>query len=272
MTAAASTRHALAILFGLLAVLGLARDAPAQAGSEEFERAVTALAAKQHSAAILELEALADAGVLHPDVSYNRGLAYALRVKTSEAEPGDLGRAAAAFEEAVRLSPTDRDAERALDLVRAEVARRRSRQDKNDVIVRPSLDRVVIALLSPTTWSICAIAASLAFAVGLLMRWRKSGWLHITGAVLAPLALFAVLVLGPIAFFARSHAATRKPGVIVLPEASLEADQGNSSDAPAIPEATLVELGERKGDEVLVRWGSYEGWLPARAVRVIAVR
>ncbi len=239
---------------------------------EAYQRAVGALEKGEATAAIDELEAITDQGVVHPDVSYMRGLAYALRARGKAAEPGDLGRAAAALEEAHRLRPSDAEADKALDLVRAEVARRRSKQDKNDVVVRPSLDRVILEAFSPATWSIAAMAASAILAIGVLMRWRKAGLVHVVGAVVTPIALLATVALGPIAFFARQHAATRKPGIVVAPETRIEDEDGKPADAPVIPEASLVEVGPRKENRVLVRWGNYEGWVPWGAVRTLAVR
>lgn len=260
---------------GLLLVAALLlvpSTALAADGEEEMRRASAALDKGDVANALLDLEGLADAGIIHPDASYNRGIAYAMRSRSADALPGDLGRAAAAFEEAARLRPNDAEAEKALDLVRAEIARRRSKQDESDVLVRPSLDRAVLELVSPAVWSLAAMGASLLLAVGLLMRWKKEGWVHVAGAVLAPLAFVALLALAPIAWTARDLAATRRPGVIVVSEATLEGDAGKVADAPDIPEGSLVEVGERKDELVLVRWGNYEGWLPARAVRVLALR
>lgn len=245
-----------------------ANDVP----KEEYDRALAAIDKGDIANAIIELESLADSGVVHPDVSYNRGIAYATRAQGAAAEPGDLGRAAAAFEEAVRLRPNDKDADKALDMIRGEVTRRRSKQDKKDVIVRTSLGTAVLELLPVGVWSLAAMGASLLAGIGLLLRWRKSGWIHVVGAVLTPLSLVLMLALIPIAYLARDHEETTKPGVLVVPEAALEQDNGKATDAPNIPEASLVELGRRKDDKVFVRWGNYEGWLPWRAVRPLAVR
>ena len=57
--------------------------------------------------AIDDLEHLADRGFVHPDASYDRGVAYVMRVRGGAERPGDLGRAAAGFEEALLLRPHD---------------------------------------------------------------------------------------------------------------------------------------------------------------------
>ncbi len=254
-----------------LTVTCAALPAAAAEDGGEFERASHALDKGDLKTAIGELEVLADRGVIHPDVSYNRGLAYARRSRTRAAEAGDLGRAAAGFEEALRLAPDHGDAALALDLVRAEVARRRSRQDKNDTIVRPSLERVLMTQWSPFVWGVSAVVASVLLAVGLLLRSRPSGWAHVAGSVLAPFALLGLVVLTPVAYFSREIAETTRPGVVITPEAALTDLAGANIDAPVMPEATLVELGERRAENVFVRWGSYEGWVAQSAVRPLLV-
>lgn len=257
---------------GALALISVEAHGAGEVPKEDYDRALAAIDKGDIANAIVELESMADSGVVHPDVSYNRGIAYATRAQSSAAEPGDLGRAAAAFEEAVRLRPGDKDADKALDMIRGEVTRRRSKQDKKDVIVRATLGTAVLELLPVGVWSLAAMGASLLGSLGLLMRWRKSGWIHVIGAVLAPLAIVLMLALIPIAYLARDHEETTKPGVLVAPEAALEQDNGKATDAPNIPEGSLVELGRRKDDKVFVRWGNYEGWLPWRTVRALAVR
>lgn len=250
---------------------------PAQAQAEDadveqaFSSATEALKKDRVDDALVSLEALADRGVLHPAVSYQRGLAYAKRAHGPDAQPGDLGRAASGFEESLRLDPLDADATKALELVRAEVARRRARQDKKDALVRPSPDRVLLTAVSPDVWTVLAAGAALLFAIGLLLRLASARGLRVTSAVLAPLSALFLLVLAPAAWTSRHIADTRRPGVIVATGADISDDDGKSIGAPEIPEASLVEVGERRGENILVRYGSYEGWVPARAVRVLLV-
>jgi len=251
----------------LAALLIAERAGAAEEPSEVFARATAALQGKDTAKAIVAFEALADRGFAHPDVSYNRGLAYAMRAKSSGAQPGDLGRAAAGFEEALRLRPGDRDATQALDLVHAEVTRRRSRQDKSDRIVRPSLDRVLFRLVSPATWAALAVGASVLLSIGLVLRRRPSGPVHVAGSVLFWLMLVSLLGLVPLAFGSSWLERSRGAAVVVAPAVTLRGENGKPTDAPELPEAALVELGEAKDGDVLVRWGSYEGWVERGAVR-----
>ena len=61
----------------------------------------------------------------------------------------------------------------ALDLVRAEVTRRRSRRAKDVVDVRPTLDRVLVGLASETTWGAATIVASVLLGAAFIYgSWR----------------------------------------------------------------------------------------------------
>ncbi len=261
---------------GGLLLGGASRALAAEPPEKVFERASAALqtAEAMHGAdygkVIALFESLADRGFVHPDVSFDRGLAYAKRAQTKDEEPGDLGRAAAAFEESRSLRPDDKETEAALDLVRAEVTKRRSRRAKDDIIVRPSLDRLVIGLATERTWSYLAIGASSLLALGLLLRRRATGPIHVAGSVLAPVAVIALLGLLPLSFGARWLREHRRPGVVVASEVTLLDDEGRGINAPSIPEAASVEVGDRRGENVFIRWGNAEGYAPATSVRVLA--
>ena len=249
-----------------LAASGLARaeETPEQL----FGRGAQALQRGEYAAAIDTFEALADQGFLHPDASYDRGLAYVMRYRAAAARPGDLGRAAAAFEETLRLSPGDRDADVALDLVRAEVTRKRARRTKDTVDVRPTLDRMVVGLADEETWGLAALVASLALALGLVLR-PRAGRAHIAGSILVPGSIVLLLALVPLTWGARRLRQSTRAGVVVTTEVRLTSEEGRPLAADPVPEAALVEVGERRGGLVHVRWGGAEGWVPAPDVRLL---
>ena len=254
--------------------LALALLAPAAARAEGdtpeqlFAKGAEALGRGEYGLAIDTFEALADQGFLHPDASFDRGLAYVARYRAQAGKPGDLGRAAAAFEEALLLRPDDRDADAALDVVRAEVTRKRAARTKDAVDVRPTLDRMVVGLLSEATWGLLALAASLALAVGLVLRPRE-GRAHIAGSILVPTAAVLLLLLVPLAWGAHHLRRTTRPGVVVVSEARLVDEEGRQRGGPPVPEAASVEVGERRGGLLHVRWGSTEGWVSASDVRLL---
>jgi hypothetical protein len=245
-------------------------DSVAPASPEAlFQASADALARGEFGTAIDQLEALSDRGFVHPDASFNRGLAYVARIRANAERPGDLGRAAAAFEEALALRPGDTDADRALDLVRAEVTRRRSRRGKDAVDARPTLDRVIVGLASEQAWAISALSASILFALGLVLR-RQKGPTHVAGSVLAPAALAALCILAPITWGARRLRETTHAAVVVVPEAYFTDESGTALRGDPIPEAAAVEASERRGGLVRIRWGANEGWVPFGSVRLLA--
>jgi hypothetical protein len=261
---------ALALMSGLAATAH-AEDAPLAPTPEElFQRGARALQRGEYGAAIDALEALSDQGFTHPDASYDRGVAYVSRVRARAARPGDLGRAAAAFAETLLLRPEDHDADAALDLVRAEVTRRRARKSKDAVEARPTLDRVIVGLASEQAWGLATIAASALLAVGLVL-WRRPGKAHVTGSVLAPTALVALVVLAPLAWGARHLRLTTRPAVVVVSEAYFTDEDGRSRGGEPIPEAALLESSERRGGLVHVRWGGADGWIPTASVRILGM-
>jgi hypothetical protein len=243
-----------------------AADAPPEV---VFRQGADALQRREVGAAIDAFEALADQGFVHPDVSLDRGIAYAMRYRAHEGQPGDLGRAAAAFEEALLQRPDDREADAALDLVRAEVTRTRARQAKSAVVARPTLDRAIVGLAGEGAWGMLAVAVSFLFGLGLLFQ-ARSGRLHVIGSVLAPTAAVALLLFGSLTLGARWLRLFTRPGVVIVSEAVLYDDQGRPLSGDAVPEAASVEVHERRGGMLEVRWGVTEGWVRATDVRVLA--
>ena len=226
-------------------VLFLALSASVAVAEEEalpdfYAAGLAALEAGRYEDAIAQYEAFADRMPSHPDASYNRGLAYVMRVRNDAEKPGDLGQAAAAFEEALLMRPDDLEAENALKLVQGEVARRRSRRGEDAVIARPTLDRVVVGLASETTWALAAVVASLMLAAGMVLRRKKEGAGRPPGGILLP--------LGPALFLGgRDVRLDTQVGVLVRRQAAPVDDRGGRLAVEPIPEAARLEVGERQG-------------------------
>lgn len=257
-------------LFAVVLALALPTAARAEGDTPEqlFQKGAAALSRGEHGLAIDSFEALADQGFLHPDASFDRGLAYVARYRAQAGKPGDLGRAAAAFEEALLLRPGDHDADVALDVVRAEVTRKRAGRVKDAVDVRPTLDRMVVGLLGEETWGLFALVASLALAAGLWLR-PRAGRAHIAGSILVPTAAALLLALVPLAWGAHHLRLTTRPGVVVVSEARIVDEEGHQRGGEPVPEAASVEVGERRGELLHVRWGATVGWLRASDVRML---
>jgi hypothetical protein len=262
-----------AVLIGL--VVPTRAMAQAETPDASFTRGVAALRAGSVHEAVDAFEALADQGFAHPDASFDRALAYVGRVRAAAERPGDLGRAAAALEETLLMRADDREAEAALDIVRAEVARRRARGGWSaDVESRPTIDRALVGLASEWTWSILAIVASVMLTAGLLLRIlgdkERTGAAHLAGAVAVPIGAVGLLVCSILSVGARHVRQTTHQGVIVAAEARLVTETGIAAPGAPIPEAARVEIGERRGGLVHVRWGQVEAWTHASAVRPLA--
>jgi hypothetical protein len=261
-------RRTAVVLFALVTIsspaLGL------ETAEAVIARAEAAMSRGEIRDAIEAYEAFADQGGAHPDVSYDRGLAYVARVRSGQARPGDLGRAAAAFEEARLLRPDDPDAERALELVRSEVARRRARGGTSiDVTENQSAGRALVGLADEPTWAALALIASLVLTSGLLMRRRTAPRVRIAGGIAVALGGLALVTFCPLAFAARQLRRGTEPAVVVAEEARLADERGVPSSAPPLPEGARVDVLERRASLVRVRWGRVEGFTMLTSVRFL---
>ncbi|HMI86575.1 MAG TPA: hypothetical protein VK550_20920 [Polyangiaceae bacterium] len=283
-----AARALVSAVFALVTIVLLAGTAVAAEddATSLFQKGVVALRDGSLNEAVETFEALADRGFVHPDASFDRALSYLGRVRAGIEHPGDLGRAAAALEETLLLRADDRDAEMALELVRAEVARRRSRSGASaDVDARPTIDRAVFGFASEWTWSILAAFSSLILTAGLVLRvvaaqmagvgaatrdMPHEAAVHLASTIAVPIGAACLLVFAVLAVGARQLRMTTSDGVVVAPEAHLLTEKGVLSSRGAIPEAARVELGEQRGALVHVRWGALEGWTQSDAVRRLA--
>jgi hypothetical protein len=268
----------LTILLAVLVALALQSTAHATSDDEAglFASGAAALGDGRVADAIASFEGLADRGVVDPAVSFDRGLAYAMRVRIGAEVPGDLGRAAHGFEEARDLSHDARlveDASKALALVRSEVARRRVRAGE-PVEVDPgrSLSRTVAGLLGEDTWAAIAAIASATFAVGLFIRWlaharraRISG--GVASGVAVPLLAIAIAMT-----LAARHDRTRLREAVVVAANSRPSDARGITlpGATPLPEGARVEVVDSRGSWDHIRFGSIEAWLASSALRELA--
>jgi hypothetical protein len=246
---------------------------------DQFVAATRALHEGRAGDAIASLETLADEGVVDAVASYDRGLAYAMRVRIGAEVPGDLGRAAHGFEEARDLaSDADRqglvqDATHALEVVRGEIARRRLRAGE-PVEVDPgrSLSRTLAALLAESTWSILAAVFSMALAGGLAARaWGKPARVRIGGGVVAAVATPALLLAVGMTLSSRHDRLTFREAVVVTPGARPTDLRGIAvPGATPLPEGARVEVVEPRGASTRVRFGLVDVWVASSSLREIA--
>lgn len=259
-------------------VLVAAWQAPARADANEdlFAAGARALDDERPNDAVAGFEALADRGVVDANASFDRGLAYASRVRLGAEQPGDLGKAAHGFEEALALSDDpalSRDAERALTQVRTEIGRRRAREGNAvEIEQRRPAWRALSRLLSENAWSGLALAASLLLGAGLFLRWKSP-----TGRRRAA-STTMVAVAVPALFFAAALAATARHDRLYLREGVIVVASARPSDVRGIalpgstplPEGARVEILGTNAAWTEVRHDSLEAWIPTSTLRTIA--
>ncbi len=268
----------LARLAPLLVLVALA--SPARADDPDpaalFAAGSAALREGRAGDAIASLEALADRGVVDAAASYDRGLAYAMRVRIGAESPGDLGRAAQGFEEAHDLTRDSKladDAARALVVVRSEIARRRT-QAGVQVEVDPgrSLSRTLAGLLAEDTWAWAAVASSALLALGLFVRWatgeRRS---RVAGGIVAGVAAPALALSAAMTLAARHDRLDLREAVVVTAAARPVDERGLTVvGATSLPEGARVEVLESQGALARVRFGAREVRVPESALRALA--
>ena len=264
-----------------LALAGAARPARATPSEDDaagalFASATKALHEGRAGDAIGAFETLADDGVVDAAASYNRGLAYATRVHIGAEVPGDLGRAAQGFEEAHDLSrdpALTEDAARALGVVRGEIARRRLRAGE-PVEVDPgrSLGRTLAGLLPEGSWSVMAMALSIALAAGLFARvWGRRPRPRIAGGVVASVAAPALALAVGMTLAARHDRWSLREAVVVAPGAKPTDLRGLVvPGATPLPEGARVEIVESHGASTRVRFGAIDAWVSSSTLRELA--
>jgi hypothetical protein len=228
--------------------------------------------------AIAAFEALADRGVEDPVASYDRGLAYAARVRAGAELPGDLGRAAQGFEEARDLSHDPRlqaDAGTALTVVRSEVAKRRMRAgEPAEVDPGRSFASSLSSLLSEDTWAFLCAASALASAAGLFARWLATkSRVRIAGAVMAGVGAPLVAASMAMTLAARSDRLNLHEAVVISANARPEDERGLSlPGASPLPEGARVEILDSRAGLRRIRFGTLVAWLASDALRDLARR
>lgn len=247
----------------------------AEPDEDDLAAGVRALGEDRPADAIARFEAIADRGAVDAAASFDRGLAYALRVKQGAPQPGDLGRAIHGFEEARGLT---RDAARAeaaasaVVLLRSEVARRRAAAgDAPYVQPGPPALRLVVRALPEDAWSAFAAVGSLVLTAGLFLRWRATGRTRLAAIALAAGGAGALVVGAGAGWVARDDRRDLVEGVTI-------ADNVRATDdahAPVVAEAPIAEgtrleiVGSREG-WTRVRLPTQAAWIPSHAILPLA--
>ncbi|MGC4067876.1 MAG: hypothetical protein QM784_25130 [Polyangiaceae bacterium] len=250
---------------------------PDEGDRKLYEEAVAALKKGAPTEAIQEFELLSDRGVLHPDISYDRAVAYATRARSPQAKPGDLGRAAFAISEALTLAPEDAAARTLLERIDHELSRSRSQRGSPSLLARARLSRAIVGLLGEDTWAMASLFFSAATTLGLaLALGARAHRARLTGSIVLVLGL--VLGLGSVTglALARSERLETRSGVVVAPEARLLDATGAaltrtrvSTQDRVIPEGARVRVKGRTDRLLLVEWGDLDAYVSPTDVQLL---
>jgi hypothetical protein len=265
------------LALGIVAVsAGVAHAQDSETPAALFANGAQALRDGRASDAIASFEALADRGTVDPAASYDRGLAYAMRVRIGAEVGGDLGRAAQGFEEARDLTHDAKLAEsasRALAVVRSEVARRRTRAGEPvEVDAGRSLARTVSSLMAEDSWCVLAAVCSAILAIGLFVRRSASARrLHVGGGVAAGLAAPVLLLAIAMALAARHDRLGVREAIVVTPGSRPGDERGIvAPGATPLPEGARVEVVDSRDTRARIRFGALDAWVQASALRDLA--
>lgn len=233
----------------------------------ELSPAVVALREGRLDDAIAALESLADRGVLSTSAAFDRGIAYARRSQSTFARSGDLGRAAHAFEEVLRLDPHDGAARELLEQARREIARRDARASgKAEELGAESPFRAIVTATAPDTYAAVTLVGSAVLSVALLLlpgAVRARRRILATVAIVAALSTLATGTLGLAAWDLRVHlreavVVVQKPTATSLDGAPFDVDEGARVDVVEIG-ATATRIRTEKG----------EAWIPRAELRLL---
>lgn len=269
------------VLVALLSVLPARADEPPEEALDPaalFQSGTEALTNDRPNEAIGKLEALADRGVVDPVVSFNRGLAYAARVRAGAEQAGDLGRAAHGFEEARELtrdSTLMADATSALTIVRSEIARRRARAgDPVEMEHGFSLGRAIIGLLPENAWAGIALAMTLILSIAIVVKQRaEHRRVKVAATTAGAIAGALLIVTSILSFAARDARLHLREGILIAPNARLlDARHHVMEGISPLPEGVRARILDESGGFSHVAIGSAEGYLSSSAVLPLAKR
>jgi hypothetical protein len=227
--------------------------------------------------AIAAFEALADRGVVDPAASFDRGLAYASRVRIGAEVPGDLGRAAHGFEEARGLSKDPKlvaEATRALELVRSEVARRRARAGQPvEVDYGRSLGRAVASLIPEDAWACLAVFFSASLAMALFARWlSRSTRGRAAGAIIAGVSAPSLCLAVAMTLASRHDRHDLREAVVLADARPIDGRGIAIIGATSLPEGARVEVIDADSAAARVRFGASDARVPRASIRELARR
>ena len=241
-----------------------------EADARDFAAAVEALRSGRAEDAIAGLEALADRGVVGAGLAYDRGLAYAARVRVGQGLVGDLGRAAHGFEEALRRDPHDHPARVALDEVRREIARRDLAAGwKPEEVGSPPMWRAIVVAAPGDVWVGLALFGALLAALALALRPRLARGRRLAASTCATLGVTFALAGTALGLGARHLRLHVREAVVVTPHALAQPLDREHGQPMQLVEGVRVDVIEERMTETLVHTERGDGWVARSSLRAL---
>lgn len=235
-----------------------------------FASGVQALQEEQLSAAIRDLEYWADRGQHHPDVSYNRGLAYLRRADSPARQAGDLGQAIAAFTETLSLTPQDQEATWGLEEARLQIARRRASRTGEAALNTEPLSARVLQSFSPALLFGLQVLGSLLLCVGLLCSFKKNApALRITAWILSVGGLLIGGTSSLLQHLRDEQLLGARAVVIAERSTAFDASGRPLRGAPALFEGQLVQVREIQGGLARLVTEQEDLWVQRTSLRLL---
>lgn len=214
------------------------------------------------------LEGAADRGLVHPDLSFNRGFAYLKRAESPAAAPGDLGQAIASFSEALKLRPSDPEATSGLERAQILLSQRTNLEHTtgslDDSIFRPLMAQV--PPLPPAIVAGLGAALLCGAWLGRLITKEKPRTLAI-GLVGLTLWLAGALV-----YAGRLYAlSSQSDAIVISARAELRDEAGRTlRGTDGLPQGTRVRVKETRGRLSRIESGRGDLWVDAADLRRLA--
>lgn len=221
--------------------------------ARDLRAAAEAYRAGDYATAAALYEAAIDAGADGADVHFNLGNALY--------RAGEVGRAALAFERALRRDPGDAGARANLALVRGESAG----------APLTLLDRIGARVDPGDAAAILLAAWSLACAVWILRRVLRRGALRVV-ATAALIALLVASASAGVATFAGWRLREAGWAVVVAPGEARRAPEPGADPVAPLQEGARVRAERRLGAWALVRFDGGAGWIEAARIEPIDPR
>ncbi len=255
------------LLLGLLssglssatAAAGAGTTAPADARSA-FDRGWAAFERQDFDAAVEAFQTALDAGLDHAVVHYDLGNAHFKR--------GDLGRAIASYERALRRDPRLAEARANLQRARAQIRDVELSSHLPPPVLRPL--HAVYAALSENEWWVVALVLwwSLAFVAGLRPWWPPAREWWRRGAPVAAAGL--AVAIGCAAMHHHREVSTTT-AVVVAEEAEVRSGPGSDYNLVfRVHEGLSARVRERRDGWVRIDLGGeLVGWLPVAEIETL---